>query len=168
MITFKEIFHDLIPLFQSVLWVALIAFLIYYFRRDIDLLRLELQKRIQSGQQLEIGPLKLQRIEEKVATVENDVNIAKQFLLSMSKPMYDNLKKIASGNFGPYIMERGSGLQRELYHLRDIGYIHVESIRNIPDRGDNLSLQVKITPIGEKFVNLREAFFVNREEKDTF
>jgi hypothetical protein len=163
-----EMLPNLIPLLQSLLWVALIASLFYYFRRDIQLLRRELQKRIESGEQLELGPLKLQRIEEKVAIVEKDINITKQFLMSMSKPMYDNLRKIASGNFGQYKMERGSGLQRELYHLRDIGYIGAHSIRSIPDKGDNLSDHVKITPIGEKFVNLRESYVVKGEKKDSF
>ncbi len=154
----KEILIALIPLMQSILWIILIAWLFYYFRNDLQLLRRELQKRIESGQQIELGPLKLQKIEEKVASVEEDINITKQFLLSMSTPMYLNLKKIASGNFGSYKMEKGSGLQRELYHLRDIGYIEVFSIRNIPDMGNNLSDYVKITPIGNKFVNLRESF----------
>ena len=155
---FKEIFIAVTPLLQSVVWVALIAWFFYYFRHDIQLLRRELQKRIASGEQLELGPLKLQRIEEKVAIVEEDINITKQFLLPMSKPMYDNLTKIASGNFGIFKMEQGSGLQRELYYLRDIGYIEVPSIRNIPDVGGNLSDYVKITPIGDKFVRLRESF----------
>ena len=161
MSTFKEMLPNLIPLLQSLLWVALIASLFYYFRQDIQILRDELQRRIKSGEQLELGPVKLQRIEDKVAIVEKDINIAKQFLFSMSKPMYDNLIKIASGNFGPYKMEKGSGLQRELYHLRDIGYIQVHSIRNIPAIGDNLSNYVKITPIGEKFISLRESSFLD-------
>ncbi len=108
--------------------------------------------------------MKLEKIEKKVAIVEQDVDIAKQFLFSMSNPMYDNLKKIASGKFGPYKMEKGSGLQRELYHLRDIGYIEAHSIRSIPDSGDNLSSHVKITPIGEKFVNLRESYVFKDEQ----
>jgi hypothetical protein len=155
---------DLIPLAQTLLWVALIASLFYFFREDLQLLRRELQKRISSGEQLELGPLKLEKIEKKVAIVEQDVDIAKQFLFSMSNPMYDNLKKIASGKFGPYKMEKGSGLQRELYHLRDIGYIEAHSIRSIPDSGDNLSSHVKITPIGEKFVNLRESYVFKDEQ----
>lgn len=164
MTTFNEIVLALIPLVQSILWVALVAWLFYYFRQDIQLLRNELQKRIKSGEQLELGPLKLQKIEEKVTVVEKDVNIAKQFLLSMSKPMYDNLVKICSGNFGPFKIEGDSGLQRELYHLRDIGYIDVDSIRNIPNEGGNLSDFVQITAIGKKFVNLRESSLSLRTE----
>lgn len=97
---------------------------------------------------------KLARVEDKVDKVKEEVDITKQFLMSMSKPMYDNLRKIASGDFGLYEMPRASGLQRELYHLRDIGYIDAPSIRGIPGNGNNLSDYVKITPIGQKFVNL--------------
>lgn len=159
----KEVAVALVPLVQSLVWVAFIAWIFYYFREDLKLLRVELQRRIKSGEQIEFGPLRLQKVEEKVTNVEHDVNIAKQFLLSMSKPLYENLVKIASGNFGHFRMERGSGLQRELHHLRDIGYIDVLSIRNIPNEGSNLSDYVKITPIGKKFVELRESSLSKKE-----
>jgi hypothetical protein len=156
MTTIKEMVITLISLFQSLVRIVFIVWLNYYFREDIKLLRVELQRRIKSGEQIESGPLRLRKVEEKVTNVEHDVKITKQFLLSMSKSMYDNLVKIASGNFGRYKMEMGSGLQRELYHLRDISYIDIFSIRNIPNEGINLSDYVKIKPIGEKFMELRE------------
>jgi hypothetical protein len=61
-----------IPLLQSLLWVALIGSLFYYFRGDIQLLRDELQKRIKAGEQLKLGPLELQKIAEKIDKVEED------------------------------------------------------------------------------------------------
>ena len=151
----KEILPDLIPLFQSSLWVILIIFLVYYFRTDLQLLRDELRRRLKSGEALEIGPLKL--IENKVKDVEKEVNVTKQFLLSMGDAMYFNLNKIESGKFGHYKMGQWSGLKRELYYLRDIGYIKVESISKIPEQGDDLSYYVKITDIGKKFVELRKS-----------
>jgi hypothetical protein len=93
----KDLIVDVTQFFQSLLWVSLIAWLVYYFRKDIRFLVQELQRRIASAQQVELGPLKLQRIEDKVTTVAEDMNIAKQFLLSMSESMYKNLVKIASG-----------------------------------------------------------------------
>jgi hypothetical protein len=87
--------------------------------------------------------------------VETERSVAKLFLLTMSGPMYDNLKKMAAqAGFGLYTMS--PGLRRELYHLRDIGYIDVVSIKAIPDRGPNLSDHVRITEIGRQFVDLRE------------
>jgi len=151
----KQILPSLIPLFQSFLWVILIISLVFYFRRDIQLLRDELRRRIKSGESFELGPLKL--IENKVKDVEKEVNVTKQFLLSMGPAMYFNLKKIASGNFGHYEIKEWSGLKRELYYLRDIGYIQVDSISKLPEEGGNLSDYVQITDIGKKFVELRQS-----------
>jgi hypothetical protein len=69
--------------------------------------------------------------------------------------MYVNLKKLASGNFGQY--EISKGLERELYHLRDIGYIKVTSIKAIPKSGENLSDHIEVTETGKMFVELRES-----------
>jgi len=82
--------------------------------------------------------------------------VSKLFLLTMSEPMFFNLKKLARREgFGSFEMEEP--LQRELYHLRDIGYIEVPAIREIPKSGSNLSEYVKVTGAGREFVELREA-----------
>jgi hypothetical protein len=73
----------------------------------------------------------------------------------MAAPMYLNLKKLASGNFGQYVMS--GGLKRELYHLRDMGYIEVNVISAILDQGDNLSDHVVVTDIGHMYVQLRDS-----------
>jgi DNA-binding PadR family transcriptional regulator len=80
------------------------------------------------------------------------------FFYTMSGPMYDNLKKLADGNFMEY--EMSDGLKRELYHLRDTGFIEItdrsqRSIRKIPSRGDNLQQYVRVTEVGRKFVDTR-------------
>ena len=90
--------------------------------------------------------------------VRDDLNrvesvVAELFLATMSEPMFRNLEKLSSGAFGSY--ELGDALSRELYHLRDIGYIEVESIRQIPKEGSALSQFVVVTDIGRKFVELR-------------
>jgi len=71
----------------------------------------------------------------------------------MSTPMYRNLEKIASGSFGNYVLD--DALKRELYHLRDIGYIEVQAIREIPYQGEELSSHVTATVAGRRFVALR-------------
>jgi hypothetical protein len=82
--------------------------------------------------------------------------LAKLFTHTMSGPMYENLCKLASPEgFGDYKMR--DGLQRELYHLRDIGYIKAASIRNIPREGSNLSDYVRVLSTGKEFIQLREA-----------
>jgi hypothetical protein len=80
--------------------------------------------------------------------------ISKLFLFTMSGPMYENLQKMArKEGFGPWRMT--SGLRRELYHLRDIGYIDVDSIKAIPEEGPELSVWVHISETGRQFVELR-------------
>jgi hypothetical protein len=91
--------------------------------------------------------------------------VSELFLVTMAPSMYENLKKLASGNFGKY--EMSGGLERELIHLRDIGYIEniwleniwLENIwlENIPDEGPNLSPYVTVTDVGRRFVHLRES-----------
>jgi hypothetical protein len=90
------------------------------------------------------------RVDDAVA------KIAQLFLLTMSGPMYENLHKLAQdGGFGAYSWS--AGLERELYHLRDIGYIDVPSVRSIPRSGANLSEHVVLTTTGRQFLELRNA-----------
>ena len=101
----------------------------------------------------------LNSLTERVEKQESD--IAELFAMAMGKPMYDNLKRLHDGNF-PYVMSEG--LQRELYHLRTIGYIDVNGgIRNIPESGRNLAEYAQITDHGEEFVRLRESY-ENRDQ----
>ena len=125
----------------------------------MDLLRKILSKRLESGSSVKVGPVEIGELKKEVNSVreqlgEIDKKVANLFLTTMAPNMYFNLKKINSGKFGKYTKTKG--LKRELYHLRDIGYIDVESITNIPHEGDNLSAHVSITPTGSLFVELRE------------
>ncbi|MFF0531617.1 hypothetical protein ACFYT3_24925, partial [Nocardia amikacinitolerans] len=49
----------------------------------------------------------------------------------------------------------GTSLDRELRYLRDVGYIDVRSIAQIPAEGDDLSDWVDVTPTGRDFIALR-------------
>ena len=72
----------------------------------------------------------------------------------MSDAMYFNLAKLSTGKFG--VFDKNKGLERELYHLRTIGYINCESIQSIPKKGNNLSEFVTIASTGKQFVELRQ------------
>ncbi|WP_017318602.1 hypothetical protein [Mastigocladopsis repens] len=96
---------------------------------------------------------KINTIGKKLATTKSRTD--KLFLLSMSKSMYENLKKLAAGSFGSYQMN--DVLERELYYLKDIGYIEVGRIRDIPYEGSNLSEYVKVTDSGKQFIELRKS-----------
>lgn len=96
---------------------------------------------------------KITSIGKKVATTKSRTD--KLVLLSMSKAMYEHLKKFSAGNFGSY--EMSDVLERELYHLKDTGYIEVGRVRDIPYEGNNLSDYVKITDYGKQFIELRKS-----------
>ena len=107
---------------------------------------------------LERGKLesKIGAISKKVATNKSKIDkLDKMFLLSMSDAMYKNLKKLNSGNFGAYEMR--DALERELYHLRDTGYIEAERIRDIPFQGNNLCEHVKVSKFGKQYLEMRES-----------
>lgn len=151
---------DYVPLLQTILWVSMILGLVFVFRAEVSLLRKIFAERLRQGAAVTLGPLELGELKDELRSVRtglNDVNkrIDNLFLATISQPMYENLKKLASGRFGEY--EMSSALTRELYHLRDIGYIEVRSIREIPKTGQDLSEHVKITHSGREFVELRES-----------
>jgi hypothetical protein len=100
------------------------------------------------------------KLKEAQAEIEaNKEKVDNLFLLSMGPDIYTNLKKIASGHFGKYYKPNAGGLDRELRHLRNIGYVEVKdnSISEIPEHGENLSEYVWATETGKDFVTLRES-----------
>src|SRR5690242_19955432 len=122
------------PLVQTALWVGLALTCVWVLRNPLI-------DRIKAGGGIKVGPVELQEVKNSVESVQrqiSDINdrVAKLFLLAMAETMYLNLTKLASGNFGEYYMD--GGLERELRHLRDVGYIVVRSIRSIPHWGDDL------------------------------
>lgn len=151
--------QDIVPLLQTILWIMTIFGLLFYFRKDVSLIRKTLSKRLESGSSVKIGSLEIGELKAQVESVQKEMvalneKASNLFLTTMSPDMYANLKKISSGSFGKF--EVSKGLKRELYHLRDIGYIEIESITSIPVKDDNLSDYVKITSSGNSFIELRE------------
>lgn len=106
----------------------------------------------------EIDPGEFSAVKEKVGQVENEVSnlserVAKAFLSSMSENMYRNLAKLCTGNFGHYVLS--GPLERELRYLRDVGYIDVHAVAQMPKEGGNLSDWVTVTENGRNFITLR-------------
>jgi hypothetical protein len=107
---------------------------------------------------LKVGPFEFGELKERVNAVESRVDnlsdrVSRAFLVAMSQPMFRNLVMLETGHFGHYQMN--GGLERELRHLRDVGYVEVESIRDIPHVGEDLSQYVRITREGRNFIALR-------------
>lgn len=101
----------------------------------------------------------LEVLQQKVD--ENERAITDLILSSMGPGAYFNLQKLATGKFGPYKKEHYLGLETELYHLRNLGYIALNSdkarsIFDIPKSGDELSDYFQVTPSGMNYIELRE------------
>lgn len=117
-------------------------------------------------EQLKYSDLEV-RFRQEIQTVrdrieEIDERVTKLFLITMSPEMYFNLEKLADGTFKNF--EKTAGFERELYHLRDIGYVKIESIRAIPREGPDITKYVTIKEAGREFVRLRRA--MEKEEPD--
>jgi hypothetical protein len=129
----------------------------YYFR--VCILRNALTKRLESGGSVRIGPVEVGELREEIASVrkglsEINAKISGLFLATMSPAMYLNLKKLQQGNFGPY--QKSKALERELHHLRNIGYVDIGAISMIPETGNLYYAYVKVTETGNSFVELRD------------
>jgi hypothetical protein len=149
----------LTPLLQTLLWVVAVVVVMVVFRREIDQFRGALRTRLSGGAAVKFGPMELGELVHRVESVKDEVQtlaerVSRAFLLSMSEPMYHNLRKLTSGEFGAF--ENSAGLERELRHLRDVGYVTIPSVRSIPASGANLSDFVTVTSNGRDFVSLRE------------
>lgn len=149
-----------VPLLQTALWIAVVLGLGLIFRREISALRKETMHRLVGGSAVKIGTLELGEVKREVEDLRGQIDeisnkVAALFLLTMSPTMYLNLRKIDSGHFGP--IEANDGLLRELQHLRDLGYIEANGLRQLPSSGQDLSQFVTITPTGRDFVTLRES-----------
>ncbi|PMB21563.1 hypothetical protein [Fischerella thermalis] len=106
---------------------------------------------------------KINSLNKKLSTTKNRAD--KIFLLTIPESMYKTLQKINSGNYGNYDLT--AKLERELYHLRDIGYIEdTKEIRDIPYEGNNLSNYVKITALGKQYIELRKSIEEENKGKD--
>lgn len=149
-----------VPLIQTGLWIAAFIAAAWIFRREIASLQRALHERLQAGAPVKLAWLELGEVKTEVRTMRAQVDgLAQQvttlFLATMSPSMYLNLRKLESGRFGRF--EASDGLKRELRHLRDLGYVEVNGIRQLPETGDELADYVTITPTGRDFVRLRES-----------
>jgi hypothetical protein len=87
----------------------------------------------------------LDAVRERVTTL---------FLNTMAPSMYGQLVKLRGGNFFDY--DKRKDFEREMTHLRDAGYVADFNWAEIPPGGADLSNHIRITPLGEEFLALRE------------
>lgn len=151
--------EDYVPLLQTGLWILFLVATILLLRPELATLRKALINRVEAGGFVKIGPVELGELRGEINAVRADVGelserVSKLFLLAMSPPMYENLRKLSSGTFGNF--EMSPALERELRHLRDLGYLEVDSVTRIPPAGLELLEHVSVTAAGARFVELRD------------
>jgi hypothetical protein len=103
----------------------------------------------------EISDIKSRQETAESRITEAEKKVDRIFAYTMSDSMFLNLKKLSTGEFGHF--KNSSALRRELRHLRDVGYITARGhISDLPEKGENLSDFVTVTPVGKEFVEFRE------------
>ena len=157
---------EYVPLLQTLAWIGLIIGGSIFLRSEIRALRVAFAKRLSAGSSVRLGSvLELGEVRQEVAAVREDVdrisaNVGELFLLTMSDAMFLNLSKLETGTFGHF--ERNQGLEAELRHLRNVGYIRVASVRSIPDEGPELCAHVEVTEPGRAYVRMRQDLLASR------
>ena len=116
--------------------------------------------KLDSLSSVKLGSFKAELKDLKKKTADNEQTLSGFIILSMGPDTYLNLKKLAHGDFGEYVKEPHMGLETELYYLRNLGYISLNtekarSIYEIPEKGDQLSDYIKVTEEGRKYIELR-------------
>jgi hypothetical protein len=89
---------ELIPLFQTALWIFFSVGAAVFFRKELQLLRLSITDRINGGSSIKLGPFEVGELKNQIKTIQSDLasvneRASKLFLTTMSGPMYENLKK---------------------------------------------------------------------------
>jgi hypothetical protein len=117
---------------------------------------------------------KFQKLEAQAKQLEEKIDNSRDridnlFIGAMSPLALNNLRKIASGNFGPYFL--GPGLQWQLLYFASLEYIlfKCRGIDEIPQNGHepkelNLSDYVEISTIGQEYLALRELIDARKQK----
>jgi hypothetical protein len=101
-------------------------------------------------------------VREKVERQEQQLNVQQEIITqlvvySMAGYIFDHLSKLYHGNRdgGEYLFRDDEAMKWDLRYLRDHGYLEHFHIRSLRD-GENLIGQLRLTPMGNFLVELRE------------
>ena len=111
----------------------------------------EMENKVQ-GQQAELD--KQRRILDKQQEIINQLVV-----FSMAFFLFERLKGLyyARKSNGEYLFHKTDDFIKDLRYLRDNGYIEIIGIGQLHD-GQDIAQVVKLTPIGEYYVDLREEY----------
>lgn len=117
---------------------------------------------------LQIGNFKIEQLEQKVSEQASQLDEQRKILdnlalYSMAFYIYDKLKYLYLGTlaasaaqFGEYKYVRDEAFDHDLRYLRDHGYLELFQISQLTP-GENLVGKLKVTEMGRRFVELKEA-----------
>jgi hypothetical protein len=102
---------------------------------------------------------KIRNLERRQKVLQSELDAVRDrvtalFLNTMAPSMYGQLAKLRAGGFRDYAKTRD--FEREMTNLRDAGYVGDFDWAAIPDGSADLSAHIRITPLGEEFLDLRE------------
>jgi hypothetical protein len=103
----------------------------------------------------------LKVLHRKTSHLEQE--ILRLTMMSMGDLCYRNLLKLASGTFVNFDKPHHRGLESELYHLRNLGYVvhkkdKTPSLFEIPEKGSDLCDYIEVTAEGRRYIELRERY----------
>jgi hypothetical protein len=108
-----------------------------------------------------VGKLKFREVEQKVDDQQKQLNIQQEIInklvvFSMSHYIFEHLSQLyrRNRNGGEYLYHPGA-MDHDLQFLIDNGYLQIFNIGELKDR-DNLVGRIKLTPVGNFLVELRE------------
>jgi hypothetical protein len=109
-----------------------------------------------------VAKLKFREVEEKVVQQQKQLNVQQEIInnlvvYSMSWFIFDLLSKLYHRNRegGEYLFRNKGTMHRDFRFLRDHGYLEHFNIGDLHD-GENLVGRIKLTPVGNYFVEVRE------------
>jgi hypothetical protein len=109
-----------------------------------------------------VGKVTFRQVREKVELQEKQLNVQQEIITqlvvySMSSYIFDLLAKLYHGNRhgDEYLFRDDESMKRDLRYLRDHGYLEHFYMGDLYD-GENLIGQIRLTPMGNFLVELRE------------
>jgi hypothetical protein len=156
---------DLVPLFQSLLWISFAFILILIFRPEINLLRKVLVRRLEGGSEFGLGPIKIGKLVAEMThrqnAMESQVKVLRLLVTGLvTSPAKDHMRGLAAE--GPFFVWFHHDMMAELKHLDALRYVLPNQgggLNNIYERHDNaekfnLKQYVHITDSGREYLRL--------------
>lgn len=94
---------------RTMLWITLVLVVVFAPFSDMARYRKTFVDRVAAGSPIKVGPVEVGELKRTVEEIKGQFSelserVSDLFLVTLASPLYDNLKKLAKGNFGSYKM----------------------------------------------------------------